>query len=296
MASDDVPKWKHVERITALLEQSLTPTARVEHNVFLPVIGVPGDKRQCDVVITYGQPPREAIAIVEVQDRTSKIAINDFDGWTVKREEVGANMLICVSEQIGTVKVSASKYLSSGSEMRTEIHSSNDKVFEWDESHEYLSLNDLVSFELKNLDLTHETANLQPAETLDIDINICHDESEKTLWLHQSEQKFKIRELPVKVEIGLQELKVPIKCYSYKQEMIDNVLAWVASATGVINGENYGFQLVFHPGENGILRLVSMQQTEIAKAILHLFIGFPNEASAMDALIFSKKWAIIKRV
>ena len=334
MTSDDESRWELIERITALLEQSLTPTARVEHNVLLPVIGMPGDKRQCDVVITYGQPPRETVAIVEVQDRKSKIKINDFDGWTVKRGEVGASMLICVSERdfpisiknrvllkhgptvklltlkeleeptilklklfpealfssftsrvvsVGIVKVSGSKYLSFGSEMRTEIHSSNDKVFEWDESHEYRSLNDLVSSELKNLDLTHKTANLQPDETIDIDINICHDESKKILWLHQAEQKFNVRELPVKVAVGIQESKIPIKCYSYKQEMIDNVIAWVASATGVINGESYGFQLVFHPGENGILRLVSVKQNGIEKAILHVFVGFPDEASAMDA-------------
>jgi hypothetical protein len=329
-SSSDEPKWKLIERIVALLEQSLIPDAKVEHNVFLPVIGIKGDKRQCDVVITYGRDPRTMVAIVEVQDRTKSMEINDFNGWITKMNEVGAHMLICVSEKdfpasiknrvllkhgkkvklltlkelaepnilkmklspvgvianptfniisVGMMKVKASTQLPPESEMHMEIHSSDDKVFEWDKSHERHSLNDLVSSELRNLDLRSKTANLQPGANLEIDLNICHDESENALWVHQGEQKFKVRDLPMKVAIGIQESKVSLKCYSYKQEIIDDVIAWVASASGVIGEKTHEFQLVFHPGEDGTLRLVSVRLTE--GDLLNLFIGFPDEASAM---------------
>jgi hypothetical protein len=92
------PHWRYVERIVALLEKALVPEAKVEHNVYLPVIGRPNRKhRQCDVVITYGEHPRQVTAIVEVQKRIEKPDINTFNGWVEKMREVGAQFLICVS-------------------------------------------------------------------------------------------------------------------------------------------------------------------------------------------------------
>ncbi len=90
--------WQVVEEVAALLEKSITPFAKVEHNVRLPVIGK-SRRRQCDVVITYGEHPRQTVAIVEVQRRQSKPDINTFHGWHHKMEEVGAQHLICVSMQ-----------------------------------------------------------------------------------------------------------------------------------------------------------------------------------------------------
>ena len=88
--------WRVAEEVAALLEKSITPLAKVEHNVMLPVIGK-SRKRQCDVVITYGEHPRQTVAIVEVQKRQRKPDINTFHGWCKKMEEVGAQHLICVS-------------------------------------------------------------------------------------------------------------------------------------------------------------------------------------------------------
>jgi hypothetical protein len=96
--TNTVPVWKSAEKIAAILEKQLAPAATVKHNVFLPVIGKPNRKpRQCDVVITYGQEPRQSIAIVEVQKRRKKPDINTFHGWLRKMSEVGAQQLICVS-------------------------------------------------------------------------------------------------------------------------------------------------------------------------------------------------------
>lgn len=90
------PKWQTVEKVVALLEAALTPTAQVKHNVMLPVLGQ-SRRRQCDIVITSGEPPRQTITIVEVQDRKSRPNINTFHGWLEKMREVGAQHLICVS-------------------------------------------------------------------------------------------------------------------------------------------------------------------------------------------------------
>ena len=88
--------WKLVEEVAALLEKSITPSAKVELNVKLPVIGK-SRRRQCDVVITWGEEPRQITAIVEVQKRNRKPDLNTFHGWYNKMQEVGAQFLICVS-------------------------------------------------------------------------------------------------------------------------------------------------------------------------------------------------------
>jgi hypothetical protein len=88
--------WKSAEQIVAVIEKAITPHATVQHNVMLPVIGS-SRTRQCDVVITFGDPPRQSIAIVEVQNRGTKPEINTFHGWLAKMREVGAQQLFCVS-------------------------------------------------------------------------------------------------------------------------------------------------------------------------------------------------------
>ena len=96
--STEEPRWRIIEKIVSLLEKALTPVAQVEHDIFLPVIGRPDRRpRQCDIVITSGQPPRQTITIVEVQKRKSRPNINTFHGWIEKMREVGAQHLICVS-------------------------------------------------------------------------------------------------------------------------------------------------------------------------------------------------------
>lgn len=91
---------KYLERLVQLIEKSLDPTAKVEHDVDLPVLTSNiGATRQCDIVITQGKPHRETVTIVEVQDRGSKPSRNDFGGWMEKLKEVGAQHLICVSRE-----------------------------------------------------------------------------------------------------------------------------------------------------------------------------------------------------
>jgi len=80
-----------------MIEQATSPTAVVQHDIKLPVLGKKR-VRQCDVVIRFGKPPRQTIAIVEVQKRGKRPEITTFHGWVQKMREVGAQHLFCVSE------------------------------------------------------------------------------------------------------------------------------------------------------------------------------------------------------
>ncbi len=89
---------KNLERLVHLIERSISPGSIVEHNVALPVLSSTGGRTaQCDIVIRDGKPPRQTISIIEVQDRNRAVDINEFRGWTVKLNEVGAQHLYCVS-------------------------------------------------------------------------------------------------------------------------------------------------------------------------------------------------------
>ncbi|EKT4482481.1 hypothetical protein QEM02_002586 [Pseudomonas putida] len=91
---------KDLERLVQMVEKSLAPSARVEHDVQMPVLtSKRGATAQCDIVIWEGVQPRQVVTIIEVQDRLSQVKINDFRGWLKKREQVGAQRLICVSRK-----------------------------------------------------------------------------------------------------------------------------------------------------------------------------------------------------
>lgn len=93
-------EWKLKEKTVTILERHFGKNAKVERDINLPVLTSQTKRtRQCDVVITEGSIPRQTISIIEVQNRTSKPTINDFEGWVVKMQQVGAQHLICVSEK-----------------------------------------------------------------------------------------------------------------------------------------------------------------------------------------------------
>jgi hypothetical protein len=99
MRSESEPKWRFIERTVAVLEQMLAAGALVQHDQQEPEL-VTGTLRQCDVTVRYGSPPRSTLAaIVEVQDRNSKVDLPTFEGWCAKREKLGAQRLICVARE-----------------------------------------------------------------------------------------------------------------------------------------------------------------------------------------------------
>jgi len=60
--------WLTIEKLVQLIEKSISPESLVEHNIFLPDLTSRSNaKRQCDIVIKSGKPPRQTLTIVEVQ-------------------------------------------------------------------------------------------------------------------------------------------------------------------------------------------------------------------------------------
>jgi hypothetical protein len=93
-------KGTDLELVVAAIEKALEPSCVVKHDQYLPVLtSFEGHKRQCDVVICSGSERRPILTIVEVQDRNSPVNVGTYDGWVSKRDEVGANQLICVSRK-----------------------------------------------------------------------------------------------------------------------------------------------------------------------------------------------------
>lgn len=92
--------WLTIEKLVQLIEKSISPDSKVEHNVKLPdLTSVSNAKCQCDVVITTGNAPRQTITIVEIQSRNKKFDITFFKGLIQKMRDVGAQHLICVSTE-----------------------------------------------------------------------------------------------------------------------------------------------------------------------------------------------------
>ncbi|SBS39177.1 hypothetical protein MSP8887_03693 [Marinomonas spartinae] len=93
-------KGTDLELVVAAIEKALEPSCVVKHDQYLSVLtSTEGHKRQCDVVIYSGSKRRPIVTIVEVQDRNSSVSVGTYDGWVSKRDEVGANQLICVSRK-----------------------------------------------------------------------------------------------------------------------------------------------------------------------------------------------------
>lgn len=93
-------KGTDLELVVAAIEKGLEPSSIVKHDQHLPILAsFEGHKRQCDVVIYSGTERRPILSIIEVQDRNSPVNVGTFDSWISKRDEVGANQLICVSRR-----------------------------------------------------------------------------------------------------------------------------------------------------------------------------------------------------
>lgn len=97
-------KWELMEKAVCLLEKCLVPGARVEHNQKLTnyrTAGLTDEplKRQGDVIIRIGQPPRDTFWLLEVQKRGRNVEQKDYDGWVAKMDQVGAAGLIGVAEK-----------------------------------------------------------------------------------------------------------------------------------------------------------------------------------------------------
>jgi len=110
--------WQDIEKLIQLINISIEPESKVEHDVQMPVINSPSNRsRQCDLVIYSGPKHRRTITLFEIQNRTSKVDINTFNGWLLKLEEVGAQHLVCVS-RLEFPESIKEKALSSGNKVK----------------------------------------------------------------------------------------------------------------------------------------------------------------------------------
>jgi hypothetical protein len=118
--------WLTIERLVQILEKSIAPDSSVEHNVKLSDLSSSSNgKRQCDIVIRTGLPPRQTITIVEVQSRKSKFNLTIFQGLIKKMQDVGAQHLICVSTT-GFTKTIKEKAMQLGGTVRLVLLTKND--------------------------------------------------------------------------------------------------------------------------------------------------------------------------
>lgn len=259
--------WLTIEKLVQTIEKSLSPDSSVEHDVKLPDLTSNSNvKRQCDIVITTGTPPRHTITIVEVQSRKSKFNITFFQGLVQKMRDVGAQHLICVSTE-GFTKTIKQKAQSLGGTVRLVklnkhdinnfphqfanfkfIHSTPEYDFVAPPVFEFKKTGETEK-ELDFLlgDLTYILSS--PEKTIELDIkqliqhyfNI-HDpktdgvykvkfpiESEK-LSIRLNGIEYPLDKFEWDTSVKVQKQEVPVLCYSYEQEETGPI-AWALEGT-----------------------------------------------------------------
>lgn len=290
-------KWKETEEIIALLEKVVSPTSKVETNIFLSDLNsTTGAKRQCDIVIKNGEPPRDTVSIVEVQDRTSKVEVNTFDGWYQKMRDVGAQHLICVSrkgfpssviekaERIGpTVRLLTLSELESHSwpfdfisnvvknprreliaVKDSEVHYKN----ECDTDIEDIDMPmDERCFSYNNLDLSPKElffTYMDYHEGLGNMIEDGLNTIQVSLPLQGDVMRVKVngsfREVisfSSTIDVEVENRTFELACHEYKQITYKDSLAWLMEATVFKNDEEVPLKLILAPSHDGGYRLIA---------------------------------------
>jgi hypothetical protein len=268
--------WRQVEKVVALIEQTLSPGSRIEHDVKLPDLTGVSDYRQCDIVIWEGKPPRETISIVEVQDRENKVDITTFDGWVEKMEKVGAQHLICVSREEFPDSIKKSAYMRGQTVRLITIRKLLDE--KWpinilDNSMEFIHRNvigtpvadiGVIKERLESINIENpvfEYKNMQYSkEQLFEKINTCiltipekvpqfelisfHlPEKEEKLFLINNDHKI---EVTLDCEFAVENIfkTIPFTCSCYSQIDASNPLAWLMEASFMINNEVQYFKAI----------------------------------------------------
>ena len=167
--------WEDIEKLVHLIEKSINPDSEVLHDQNLPVLNSPtGRTRQCDVVIISGNKKRRTTTIVEVQNRTSRVDINTFNGWLEKLKEVGAQHLVCVSKLAfpSSVKEKASQIGPTVILVNlTELTEPDSIPLQLINSRTTFSDFDIQ--ELSDVEVTYSKAHLDSTEITSDDLDIC---------------------------------------------------------------------------------------------------------------------------
>jgi hypothetical protein len=292
-----VEKWKETEEVIALIEKVISPTSKIETNVFLPDLNsTTGAKRQCDIVIKSGVSPRDTISIVEVQDRASKVEVNIFDGWYQKMRDVGAQHLICVSkkgfprsviekaERIGpTVRLITLTELASHSwpfdfisgvvsNPRRELISINNAELhyknECNTNEEGLDISmDDKCFAYNNLSLSAKElyfTYMDYHEGLSGELKDGQNTISVNLPLEGDEMRVKVNgefkdviSFTSTIEVYVENRKFELVCNEYKQITYAGSLAWLMEATVFKNDEEAALKLILAPDHDRGYRLIA---------------------------------------
>lgn len=296
-AGEAEPRWRLVERLVAMLEKALMPEARVEHDVRLPNLRT-GHPSQCDIVIRYGRPPRETMTIVEVQDRSSRVAINEFRGWLKKREDVGAQHLICVSALpfpqsiIDDVKlIGPTVRLVTLRELERNDWPEGLGMTYLNFAHARCTLDEskapVLLFPAENpLGPSYLLPNREPLFIREGDsrarsfVDILDQHSPLTienamrppgtyretlevrvdppLYILHGRARHRVARFVIPFLLEQCHQKLPLICSSYVQEDVDGVLAWAVTSKGEFAGKRFEFRAVFVPTETGRFKLQSV--------------------------------------
>lgn len=274
--------WLSIEKLVHLIEKSISPDSRVEHNVMMPDLTSSSNKtRQCDIVITSGTPKRPTITIVEVQNRVSKLDINTFQGFERKMEDVGAQHLICVSKK-GFGKTIIEKAKNSGGKIRLvtlskyapesfpialpklDVISNLSKItkvefidFSFKSDKEVGIYVDKVEFEIPQLNQKFNylslsqffLSNIIKPEKSGIVITMLPNQVFDLNMYHENEC-YKVDLFKWKIFYEVTTTEIPVYCYSYEQ-LGTGAMAWVLESLSEVNGKTRIVRMPLVQNEDG---------------------------------------------
>jgi hypothetical protein len=315
------PEWKSFEQIVGVLEKCLVPGAEVKLDQKLPNLKT-GHPEQCDVVILQGDAPRKTLTIVEVQKRGRKVLPNEFRGWLQKLENVGAQHLICVSEE-GFPESIIDEVKFHGHKVRlmtlTELESNwplqmvDNAMSYADMSHQVSAVKVTGEFPIQRTQDTDTTTgifrrtgsdklaslrdlseelyagirdlHLLPEGEISREFEIKPGPEQSLEYVAEPAKSFCVRSIALTLRITKKVHLIPFKAAHYVQTEYKDALAYAYIAKGDINGAEVGAELIFLPYKDGLLKLVGMTVKHLpGKTSSHIaLIHIPNSPSAKAA-------------
>jgi hypothetical protein len=279
---------KFLEHTIEVLEHSISPEAKVERDVWLPnLISKISKKRQCDIVIRTGKPPRETITIVEVQDRIKKTSIGEFDGWVTKMKAVGAQHLICVSRHKFSDSI-REKALQSGTTIRLMTFCDDPNKIPQDfisphinirypiyKSLSYINLfitnefdklnSDGLNLDTKIFQVNNDFLSLNdfidgalssgnfPEDCPKLDIKL--GKGTASIFNATIENKiYDLDKIEFHVELEYDQIDVPISIITYEQEA-SGAIAWMLEGRVIMNEEEVIIKIPVHKVDNGFYEI-----------------------------------------
>jgi hypothetical protein len=151
-----------------------------------------------------------------------------------------------------------------------------DRVFGYNESEERFSLLDLTSLGLKYLESEKHTKGLPVPNRFIAEFELGAGEGGE-LWFYWKGQRFNVSRLPVKTEVIVKVIEVPLTIFLYKQ---DDKLVWVISKAGTPNENELGMHVIFQQQKTGCIDITSVQMPEDQR----LTLLFSEDKAAIQAV------------